>query len=128
MKEHITIGGKAFVVPIRYMEGHVCTESEAEQLNKDIVSKARNNLATKSGLTQGELDNWVGSYQFGARQGRTDPVIAEAKLIAKRLIKGKITAKAIDKMLAKNTEKIMERARRRVRDITELSEAALSDG
>lgn len=132
MKETIVIAGKSFSVPVRYMEGHVCTDREAEQLNRDIIGKARNNLAKKNGLTQDELNNWVDNFQFGTRNGGgRDPVVAEAKLIAKKMLRGKKSGKelikAVDKLIAKNP-KIIEMAQRRVKEMIAMSEAILRDG
>jgi hypothetical protein len=93
----ITIAGAVFQVPIKYREGHVLTAGEASALNQTFRENVRNNLASKEGLTQEQVNEYAAKYEFGERQAAVrDPIEAMALTIARRKVKApKMTAAEI---------------------------------
>jgi hypothetical protein len=89
----ITIGGERFEVPMPYVAGHVCTEGEANALNQLLSENVRNNLASKAKdgkLSQADVDDYVASYQFGAKGSFTaNPIESMALAIARKKISKK---------------------------------------
>ena len=90
--QSITILGLRFNVPSPYSAGHVCTKGEARALNQKRLESIRNHLAVKAkdgALTQADVDAYAASYVFGERTARrrtSDPVEAEARELARRLV------------------------------------------
>lgn len=94
------IQGRTFQIPRPFAEGHACTGAEASVLNQTLTENVRNNLAQRvkkavdedtfdQSAMQGEVDEYLEEYEFGARRGRgpTDPVEREALIIAKDEVK-----------------------------------------
>lgn len=109
-RETYTIAGKSFNVFVPYAAGHVLTDGEASALNQTFAENIRNNFAStvkelvESGafdqdVVQGQLDDYMSEYEFGQRRGgggRTgDPVLREAMLIAKDLVRKALSKKGI---------------------------------
>lgn len=97
-REAFTIAGQTFQVVQPYAEGHVLTSGEASALNQTYAENIRNNFAARvkdaveagtfdQEVFQGQLDDYMGEYEFGVRRGgggrSGDPVMAEAMTIAR---------------------------------------------
>jgi len=93
-----------------FNEGHVCNANEAAVLNQTLRENLRNNMAAavkklvEGGATaaalQEALDKYTAGYAFGVRksggggQARTsDPVLSEARKLARERVTGAIKAK-----------------------------------
>ena len=93
----ITISGYAFTVPSPFAEGHVCTEAEAQVLNRAMHANLRRNFARRVeevarrappmsaeiAELQAELDSLASSYRFGG----PDPSEFEALVIAEQIVR-----------------------------------------
>lgn len=153
--EQITIAGHAFNAPVRYEEGHECTDGEASALNQTYHENLRNNFAKKvkdaieaktfdAAKMQTEFDAYATAYSFGIRTGgggsTRDPVMAEAMNIAKAQIRAALKKKGVKvsdvepsaiteaaKKQIGRDEKIMELARARVAEAQDAAAADLGD-
>lgn len=138
-KEHITIHGRFFLRPVKYMEGHVCTEGDAKALDKNMADKFRLYWGSKVKADQRpdkeiqvEMDRWVGNFQHGTRSGvaARDPLISTVIHIVQEMQTGKkfkdggSAIKAAKKLIAKSPE-IVKLAQRRLREAAELAAADL---
>lgn len=106
--KEITIAGKQYRVPVRYAIGHSLTAGEASALNQTFHENIRNNLSKKEGLTQEQVDEYAGEYQFGV-SNRVDPVEREAFSIALEAVKAKLR-KDGKKLADYETEQLNEMA------------------
>lgn len=121
--EKITIAGYAFTVPTPYATGHVCSEGEAQVLNRKLHENLRANFVGRVKeaqeenralggpiihhvTLQGELDSLASSYRFGG----PDPSEVEAHVIASEIVRQ--TIKAAGKVLGDYTKaQLSEQAR-----------------
>lgn len=136
----LTIEDVALKVIAPFATGHVLSEREAAVLNQTFRENIRNNMATavkklkeagsSEAAIQEALDKYTLSYEFGVRKagggvGRTtDPVVSEARKIARERVTAAIKAKGykikavpaeqvtayINQLLAKDPS-IMEKAK-----------------
>lgn len=104
-RETYTIAGKEFSIFCPFSEGETLelTEGLADRLNQDVAENVRNNFAAKvkdaieagtfdQDSFQTALDEYIGTYEFGVRQGgggRTavDPVMKEMLNIADQKVR-----------------------------------------
>lgn len=111
----ITIQSNIFKVADKYLEGHVITAAEAHALNQTRAEGLRNNFAKtvkdvlkdrepqtltadEQAQLQAELDAYAAAYVFSMGGGRvTDPIDAEAKLIATAMLDGLLQKNGIKK-------------------------------
>lgn len=104
----ITIQGKTFTIPHRYVAGVVeLTDGEAHALQQVYAENIRNNFAGQmkkaaegenpTELGQSDLDEYVANYEFGIRSGgggvARNPVEAEERRLAIAAIRALLTAK-----------------------------------
>lgn len=103
-RESYTIASETFSVPLPYSAGDVLTMNEAAALNQTWAENARNNFAKRVSeakaagtfsleVFQGQLDDYLDSYEFGVRTGggrSGDPVMVEAMNIARDLVRKKM--------------------------------------
>jgi hypothetical protein len=105
----IEVAGLSFEVEDVYAEGHVVTENEARALNQTRRENLRNNFrkTAKDELEKGTsaskiadmFAEYAESYEFSAkRQARAprDPVEAEARKIARKVVTGALRKQNID--------------------------------
>lgn len=101
--DEITIAGYAFKVPRPFRAGHVCTQAEAEVLNRKLHENIRGNFSKRvkeatSGNSslredgilkklQTELDDYSHDYVFGG-----DSIASEALVIATDIVRRAIKA------------------------------------
>lgn len=98
-RANLTIGDNQFTVPACFVTGHSLSENEAKAMNQLLRENIRNNLAARlrdngdgqvRGLTQEEVDEYVGEYEFGAGRGggesRLSPVERKARQIAREKV------------------------------------------
>lgn len=104
----ITISGYTFTVPTPFAAGHVCTEAEAGVLNRALHANLRRNFAKtvdearedmRNGTWNGDqrtlqaaFDIFARDYQFGG----TDPVAAEALVIAEQIVRQSLRARKLN--------------------------------
>lgn len=104
-REEYTIAGQTFNIPCPFSEGDELTLSEgtADRLNQDVAENVRNNFAKRvkdaeeagtfdQATFQTALDEYVASYEFGARApgaGRAarDPIAREMDNIADQKVR-----------------------------------------
>lgn len=111
------IQGVGLEVPAPFNEGHTCTAAEASALNQILAENVRNNCADKIkkalngaepssldkkalGDLQGQVDEYVGAYEFGQRRGgggggARDPIEKEMMNLARQTVKKAMAAKGI---------------------------------
>ena len=102
---NVNIKDTTVTTDIRYTEGHSITAGEASALNQLLRENLRNNFATKlealkaEGKTQEEIQavftEYASNYQFGvktirASSAKLSPVEAQARIIARGLLKAKL--------------------------------------
>lgn len=99
----ITISSYTFSVPRPYAAGHVCSQAEAEVLNRKLHENLRLNFGkriaqenfgpTENGYApaklQSEFDSYASTYTFGG----PDPALAEASIVALDVVKRAIKAR-----------------------------------
>lgn len=130
------IQSKTFNIPRPFAEGHACTASEAGVLNQTLAENIRNNFAANvkkavedesfdQAKMQGELDEYLESYDFGVRKGRgpADPVEREALNIAKDIVKNALREKG-HKLADVATEDINRLAEKLVAEQPEITKEA----
>ena len=131
-KKEITIKGENFTVPAPYSEGHTLTEAEANVLNQTLAENLRNNFAgvvtsakeeaekngteLDLGALQGQLEEYITEYEFGARRS-SGPALNQTDKIA-------------ISMAREQVKKALVNAGKNVKDysaeqITELAKAAV---
>jgi len=105
----ITISGYTFTVPTPFAAGHVCTEAEANVLNRQMHANLRRNFAKrveevlfstdsptqKQAVTislQGELNALSTTYAFGG----PNPISAEALVIAEQIVRQSLRARKLN--------------------------------
>jgi len=105
----IEIAGLSFEVADRYSEGHEINENEARALNQTLRENLRNNFRKtakeeqEKGTSEAEIrkmfEEYAEGYEFsGKRQTRAprDPVEAEARKIARKVVKAALKKQNID--------------------------------
>lgn len=156
----IKVEGLIFSAPAPYKAGHVLEENEAATLNQTYSENLRNNFAKavkkykeeaeKNGAAaladgaeapadlQNEFNEYASDYKFGVRTGGggdtslpRDPVLREAHLIARELIRAKakekglkVDAEQVAALVPGVLEKrptIMDEARRRVESKSQIT-------
>ena len=100
----VTIAGKAFSLRNPFEAGMTLTEGQASALNQLRHENVRNNSAKMvkewtgdAGELEAKVDKYDAEYEFNVRaagEGREprDPILAEAKALAKAAIKQKLDA------------------------------------
>lgn len=113
--QKITISGFSIALPIRFVEGHVCSANEAKALQQTFTENVRNNMAKlvakakadagPDGLSpeataelHGKITDYAISYQFAARQRAepVDPIEREARKLARQAYVDALKGKGID--------------------------------
>lgn len=160
-REQVTIAGVVFTLNAPYDEGHECTPGEASQLNQVRHENIRNNFAKRVAKAveeagsatlvnveaiQTELDQYDAGYSMGIRSRgtgvsrTTDPVLREARSIAKDALANALRAKGrkisdlapellktkIDEILSRHPE-FTEKARERVAEKQALAASTLDE-
>ncbi|MDD9885400.1 MAG: hypothetical protein OXU62_12875 [Gammaproteobacteria bacterium] len=103
-----TVAGQNATIKTPYKEGHQLTALEADALNQTWRENIRNGIANKvkeavKAKASGEaiqkiVDEYAEKYQFSKRGGqRLDPVMAEAKRLAKMQIDKKLAERGMSK-------------------------------
>lgn len=109
----IKISGVIFQVPSRYTEGHSLTAPEAAALNQVLAENLRNNFAekVKAALKSGDFSDedehklqlefaeYASEYEFNRKRKvktHNDPVVKEARKLAKQLVTEQARKKNID--------------------------------
>lgn len=146
----INIFNNEFEVPDLYAEGHVCTDLEAKQLNRCLAENVGNNqrkfikeAIEKDGNVSSEVmatfNEYAAAYRFteasvGSRRSTMTPVEKEAKKIATARVnkhladtgrkKADVDRDKYDEQVAllAASEKVQKIARRRVKEMDELTE------
>ena len=103
----LTIQGKEFTIPRRYIPGPIdLTQGEAHALQQTFAENARNNFAGQMKraaeeepareLTQADFDAYVAGYEFGVRSSggvARDPVESEERRLIVAKLREALTAK-----------------------------------
>lgn len=157
MSKTVTISSRQFTVPTPFEDGHVITANQAAALNQVFAENLRNNFAGKvkaaleagafdQDAMQSELDAYAESYEFGRSISggggsavRGDPVMSEARAIARAALSAKLRASgrkvsdvskdkmdAAIAMLLERDPNIRAEAERRVAEKKALLESATS--
>lgn len=105
----IEIAGLSFEVEDRYSEGHELNDNEARALNQTLRENLRNNFrktakeeqekGTPEAKIREMFEKYAEEYEFsGKRQARAprDPVQAEARKIARKVVKAALKKQNID--------------------------------
>lgn len=153
----IKISGVIFQVPSRYAEGHSLSANEAAALNQVLAENLRNNFAekVKSALKSGDFSDqdehklqlefaeYANEYEFNRRRKvktHNDPVVKEARKLAKQLVSEQARKKNIDlkslasgrmdelvdQLLAKNPS-IMDEAKERIASVQRVATAGADE-
>jgi len=107
MSENITfrVATHKFEVSPRFATGHVCSAEDAEKLNRamaqSLADTAKTELANgvDPGIVQAILTGKAAEFSFGPagkRKVSTDPVMVEARKIAKSLVLSAMRARGMD--------------------------------
>lgn len=133
--KQITVAEQSVSVPCPFVEGHVLKINEAPVLNQTLHENIRNNCTKKvnAAITAGAdpaavqkvIDDYIASYDFGARRGGgfrpTDPLQAEKLRITKDLV-----LKAMKKQNIKRKDVETDAFNARVQGVLDKNDAAIT--
>ena len=96
------VAGVKVTIDVRYKAGHQLTALEASALEQTRRENIRNGVAKavkeKPNEAQRLVDEYAAKYEFSKRGGqRLDPVLAEAKKLAKQQIDSKLAERGMSK-------------------------------
>lgn len=99
------VANNKFEVAPRFTAGHVCSAEDAEKLNRamaqNLADTAKTELANgvDPGIVQAILTGKASEFSFGPpgkRKVSTDPIMVEARKIAKSLVLSAMRARGLD--------------------------------
>ena len=110
----ITIQGAVFLIPNRYVEGHVMSKGEADALNQTFAENIRNNVVARAKkaadtvvegdeasveITQESVSDYALSYVFGVRKTTArvvkNPIEIEERRLARQAVHDAVKAKGL---------------------------------